>query len=125
MSLTDMITSAVQTYIASFEKGDLEAIMGIFAADCWIEDPVGSERKAGREAVREFYKIGVNMGVRLELESEIRIAGNEAAFAFRLERDTPQGKMSLRSIDVMVFNDEGKVRSMRAYFGPTNRSFES
>ncbi len=125
MSLTEKITDAVHTYLSSFEKKDLDAIMGIYADDCWIEDPVGTERKVGREAIREFYQVGVSMGVKLTLESEIRIAGNEAAFAFRLEADTPDGTMTVRPIDVMVFNDEGKVTSMRAFFGPTNQGFES
>ena len=125
MSLTEKITDAVHTYLSSFEKKDLDAIMGIYADDCWIEDPVGTERKVGREAIREFYQLGVSMGVKMTLESEIRIAGNEAAFAFRLEADTPDGTMTVRPIDVMVFNDEGKVTSMRAFFGPTNQGFES
>jgi steroid delta-isomerase len=125
MSLTDEITSAVQTYLSSFEKGDLDAIMSIYADDCWIEDPVGSEPKVGREAIRAFYQLGIDMGARMTLESESRIAGNEAAFAFRLEADTPQGKLSVRPIDVMVFDDQGKVVSMRAFFGPTNQSIES
>jgi steroid delta-isomerase len=64
------------------------------------------------------------MDVEIELEGEIRIAGNEAAFAFRLAVPTPDGKMVVRPIDVMVFDDEGKVTSMRAYFGDTNRSVE-
>ncbi len=124
MTLTNEITRAVQTYLSSFEKGDLDAIMSIYADDCWIEDPVGSERKVGREAIRAFYQLGIDMGARMTLESEIRIAGNEAAFAFRLEADTPQGKLSVRPIDVMVFDDQGKVVSMRAFFGPTNQSIE-
>ncbi|HPG24804.1 MAG: nuclear transport factor 2 family protein [Spirochaetaceae bacterium] len=125
MTLTEKITKAVHKYLSSFEKKDLDGIMSIYAEDCWIEDPVGSERKVGREALREFYALGVDMGVRMTLESEIRIAGNEAAFAFRLEADTPEGRLSVRPIDVMVFDDEGKVRSMRAYFGPTNQGLES
>ena len=125
MTLTEKITKAVHKYLSSFEKKDLDGIMSLYAEDCWIEDPVGSERKVGREALREFYALGVDMGVRMTLESEIRIAGNEAAFAFRLEADTPEGRLSVRPIDVMVFDDEGKVRSMRAYFGPTNQGLES
>lgn len=98
--------------------------MSIYADDCWIEDPVGTERKVGREAIRAFYKTGVDLGAKLTLESEIRIAGNEAAFAFRLEAKTPKGTLTVRPIDVMVFDDDGKVTSMRAFFGPTNQGFE-
>ena len=63
--------------------------------------------------------------VKLQLESEIRIAGNEAAFAFTGEVDTGDGIMTFRPIDVMVFNDEGKVTSMRAFFGPTNSGMKA
>ncbi len=125
MSLEQKIADAVNTYIGAFESGDLEAIMGIYADECSVEDPVGSPVKQGREAVREFYQGAMSMGVKLKLESEIRIAGNEAAFAFTGSVDLGESIMRFNPIDVMVFNDEGKVTSMRAFFGPTNSSTES
>jgi steroid delta-isomerase len=99
--------------------------MGIYADDCSVEDPVGSPVKQGRAAVQEFYQGAMSMGVKLQLQSEIRIAGNEAAFAFTGEVDTGSGIMSFRPIDVMTFNDEGKVTSMRAFFGPSNSEMKS
>ncbi|MBW2424872.1 MAG: hypothetical protein JRG86_11510 [Deltaproteobacteria bacterium] len=57
------------------------------------------------------------MGAKLAFESELRIAGNQAAFAFRLEAKQPNATLSVCPIDVMVFDDEGKVASMRAFFG--------
>lgn len=125
MSLEKKITDAVNTYIGAFETGDLDAIMGIYADDCSVEDPVGSPVKQGRAAVQEFYQGAMTMGVKLQLQSEIRIAGNEAAFAFTGEVDTGSGIMSFRPIDVMTFNDEGKVTSMRAFFGPSNSEMKS
>ncbi len=125
MSLEKKITDAVNTYIGAFETGDLDAIMGIYADDCSVEDPVGSPVKQGRAAVQEFYQGAMSMGVKLQLQSEIRIAGNEAAFAFTGEVDTGSGIMSFRPIDVMTFNDEGKVTSMRAFFGPSNSEMKS
>jgi steroid delta-isomerase len=98
--------------------------MGLYAEDCWVEDPVGSERKNGREAVRAFYEAAVDMDLSATLEGEIRIAGNQAAFPFRLEMQVPEGTMVLHSIDVMIFDDEGRITSMCAYFGDTNRSIE-
>lgn len=125
MSLTEKITEAVHTYLSSFEKKDVDGILSVFADDCWIEDPVGSERKVGRQALREFYELGVGINAKMTLESEIRIAGNEAAFGFRLEAEIPNGKLTVRPIDVMAFNDDGKVTSMRAFFGPENQTIES
>lgn len=125
MSLEEKITAAVNTYIDAFQTSDLAAIMSLYAEDCCVEDPVGSSVKQGRAAVEEFYKSALAMNVKLQLESEIRIAGNEAAFAFTGEVDTGDGIMTFRPIDVMVFNDEGKVTSMRAFFGPTNSGMKA
>jgi steroid delta-isomerase len=125
MSLEQKITDAVNTYITAFENEDLDAIMGIYADDCSVEDPVGSPVKQGRAAVQEFYEGAIKMKVKLQLEGQIRIAGNEAAFAFSGEVDTGDGIMTFNPIDVMVFNDEGKVTSMRAFFGPTNSGMKS
>lgn len=124
MSLEQKIISVVNTYLESFGKKDLDAIMNLYAENCWIEDPVGTDRKIGHQALREFYQLGIDMGAKGTLESEIRVAGNEAAFAFRMEIDTGNGIMTIRPIDIMEFNDEGKIVSMRAFFGPSNQGME-
>jgi steroid delta-isomerase len=124
VTLEDKIITAVNTYLESFEKKDLDAIINLYSDDCWIEDPVGTDKKIGKDALREFYQVGIDMGAKGSLESEVRIAGNEAAFAFRIELDTGEGVMTIRPIDVMTFNDEGKITSMRAFFGPSNQSME-
>jgi len=121
MSLEDKMIAAVNAYIGAFEKKDLETIIDLYADDCWIEDPVGTDRKSGKEALREFYQVGIDLGVVGTLESEIRIAGNEAAFAFSMNFDTGAGVLSTRPIDIMTFNDAGKITSMRAFWGPKNQ----
>jgi steroid delta-isomerase len=52
------------------------------------------------------------------------VAGNEAAFAFSMKVDTGDGIFVVRPIDVKTFSDEGKIISMRAFFGPRNQSIE-
>jgi steroid delta-isomerase len=103
------------------ELGDIEAILGLYDDDCWIEDPVGTERKVGKVALREFYQLGMDMKAKCRLESEVRIAGNEAAFAFSMEINTNDGIFVVRPIDVMCFNGEGKITSMRSFWGATNQ----
>ena len=124
MSFEEKIVAAIETYVASFEKKELDTIVDLFAEDAWIEDPVGSERKVGREALREFYQAAIDMNVKGTLESEIRVAGNEAAFAFSIAVDTGNGTLLIRPIDTMTFNDDGKITSMRAFFGARNQSME-
>jgi steroid delta-isomerase len=124
MSLEEKIVAAIETYVASFEKKELDTIVDLFAEDAWIEDPVGSERKVGRDALRAFYQAAIDMNVKGTLESEIRVAGNEAAFAFTIAVDTGNGTLLIRPIDTMTFNDDGKITSMRAYFGERNQSIQ-
>jgi len=124
MSMQQKITSSINTYLDSFEQKNLDAIIDLFADDCWIEDPVGTEKRSGKAALREFYQVAIDMGAIGKLESEIRIAGNEAAFAFTIEVETENGTMCIRPIDVMTFNDEGKITTMRAFFGPNNQGIK-
>jgi len=121
MSLDDKIIAAINTYLDSFAKKDLDAIVNLYADDAWVEDPVGTPRKVGKAALREFYQIGVSMDITAELESDIRIAGNEAAFAFCVSVNTGNGILKISPIDIMTFNDEGKITSMRAFFGERNQ----
>ena len=46
----------------------------------------------------------------------LRVAGNEAAFQFRLTVTAGEHRMVIEPIDVMVFDDRGKITAMRAYW---------
>ena len=47
-----------------------------------------------------------------------RIAGGQAAFCFEVATVTPDATFVLAPIDVMTFDDEGRITSMRAFWGP-------
>ncbi len=115
-----IIENAVHTYINAFERNAIEDIMGIYAEECRVEDPVGSQPIIGKDAVRDFYTKSVDLVVKLELESQIRIVDQQAAFAFKVEIQMPTEKMYIYPIDIMVFNNSGKVISMQAYWGQYN-----
>ncbi len=115
MENTDKI-AAVHRYVEAFEKGDIDIIKGIFAADARVEDPVGSEAHDGIEAVCAFYEGAFGMGAKLALTGNPRCAGNAVAFPFQVLIPG----MTLEVIDVFEFDDQGRVRSMKAYWGPEN-----
>ncbi len=63
------------------------------------------------------------MSTMCERECELvtlRVAGNEAAFHFRLTVIAGDHRMLIEPIDVMAFDDDGKVTSMKAYWSPDN-----
>jgi steroid delta-isomerase len=123
MSLESKIVEVIEEYVKSIgDKNKVEAIVSLYAQDAWVEDPVGSEKKVGHQALREFYSAAASMEGKAALESEIRVAGNEAAFAFSLEVNLGKNKLVVKPIDIMSFDDEGKIKSMRAFWGNRNQS---
>ena len=44
----------------------------------------------------------------------LRVAGNEAAFQFRLTVTAGEHRMLIEPIDVMAFDEDGKVAAMKA-----------
>ena len=83
--------------------------------DAALEDPVGAPAHHGTEAIRAFYVDAMKNGAKLSLAAPMRGShGNAAAMAF----EAKIGTLTVRIIDVMTFNEAGKIASMQAYFGP-------
>ncbi|GAA2413824.1 nuclear transport factor 2 family protein [Actinomadura vinacea] len=108
---------ALQTYVDGFAKGDAAMVTALFAADAVVEDPVGNPPVSGRAAIEEFYRNAIGSGARLTLDGPIRGShGNAAAMALTVE--VPGADLRIRVIEVMTFDDHGKIVEMRAYWGP-------
>ena len=104
-------------YVELVDAGDADGIMELYADDCWIEDPIGSERKVGREAIREFYAgiAALEVNPRMRRIGPVCVCGGEAAFQFRIDIDLGGTTIKMTSTDVMTFDDAGKITSMRAF----------
>ena len=112
---TEAITKAVNRYLEAVSQGRPDDIAALYAEDATVEDPVGSEVHIGRQAIRGFYTAVEGAESKTEVVT-LRALGNEAAFFWRLMI----GGMTIEIISVMTFDDEGKIASMKAYWGPEN-----
>lgn len=121
MTITKHYTNAVDSYIRGLNEKDLEGILALYADNATIEDPVGSEIVSGIAAIRQFYSGAVNIDLTLTRTGPVRVAGVEAAFPFQLRMNVEGAPMITDIIDVFRFDDEGKILSMRAFWGETNR----
>ena len=104
----------VYSYLERVAKGRPDEIAELYAADATVEDPVGGEVHIGRQAIRGFY---ANV-LKAEAETKVttlRALGNEVAFLWTLVI----GGLRIEIISVMTF-DDGKIASMKAYWGPDN-----
>ncbi|HZC10327.1 MAG TPA: nuclear transport factor 2 family protein [Mycobacterium sp.] len=115
MPSPEQIADTVNRYISLVAKGSADDIAELYADDATVEDPVGGEVHIGRQAIRGFYSATDGLERECELVT-LRVAGNEAAFQFRLTIKAGNGGMLIEPIDVMVFGDDGKVTAMKAYW---------
>ena len=112
----EKIAEAVRSYVERAEHGSADDLAALYADDATIEDPVGGEVHRGNDAVRRFFH-AVKHGRQFEVELiSLNVAGGEAAFHFRVSTDGRR----MDVIDVMTFDDNAKITSMRAYWGPPN-----
>lgn len=114
------IGSVMQQYVDSITEGDLEAILDLFSDDAVVEDPVGSEPKRGKDALREFYEMTIDSVETMILEGNPRAREQWGACAMLAYPKGMDGKMEVETLDVMEFNEAGKVVAMTAYFGDKN-----
>lgn len=119
MPSAELITETVNRYIGLIANGSADEIAALYVDDATVEDPVGGEVHIGRQAIRGFYATIDSLKRECELVT-LRVAGNEAAFQFRLTVAAGDHKMVIEPIDVMVFNSEGKVTGMKAYWSAEN-----
>jgi steroid delta-isomerase len=112
---TEAITKAVHRYLETVSQGRPDDIAALYAEDATVEDPVGGEVHIGRQAIRGFYSAIENVESKTEVVT-LRALGNEAAYLWRMTI----GNMTIEIISVMTFDEDGKIASMKAYWGPEN-----
>ena len=116
----DTAKAACEAYVRCLTDSDLEALLDLFADDAAIEDPVGTDWRKGKEVLRAFYAEACQGVAKAELTGDPRVAGNEVAFPFNVTAGAPGQQVVINIIDIFKFNENGKIATMRAFWGPNN-----
>jgi steroid delta-isomerase len=114
------IRATVDAYCAAFSAGDRAGYVGLFADDGWIEDPVGTPRLTGHDAIGGFFDQSSAMADSIELRrtGPVRAAAGEGAFPMQARPSIGGTTFVVDIIDVMTFDDAGKITTMRAFWDP-------
>lgn len=121
MSDEARMKQVLESYISTFNAGDLAALTALYADNATVEDPVGSDMHSGREAIEKFYGYAISTGAKLSLDAPIRASrANFAAMAFTVSVNYMGHDSKLRVIDVMEFDEQARITSMRAFWGETD-----
>ena len=106
----------VEAYLASFESGDVQGRLALFAVDARFEDPVGTPPIEGHDGLLVFWGQGTGMNISMKLE-RLSVNGPEAAFVFTATLSSAgAGEVVMRVIETMMLNEQGRISRMRAYF---------
>ncbi|MFI5498235.1 nuclear transport factor 2 family protein [Nocardia asteroides] len=117
MASADDIRATVRKYVEAVGNGTAADIVALYREDATVEDPVGSEPHVGHAAIRKFYEAIEPMERATELFS-VRVAGDSAAFSFRVVTAFGDQKFTLDPIDVMTFDEDARITGMRAFWSP-------
>jgi steroid delta-isomerase len=115
MADSNHIRQVYESYPELVSKADIGAIVELYAEDGKIEDPIGSELHIGHDAIRKFYQDAIG-AVTMKQTGPVRIAGNEAATPVVVLIGSGEKRMALDIISAMVFDEAGKIASMRAWW---------
>ena len=114
---SEQIANAVKAYVELVGSGTAEQVVDLYAESATVEDPIGSDIKSTREALLEFYGVIAQLERSTELKW-MRIAGDTAVFEFSLVTAAGDAKFEVTPVDIMRFDDDGRVVSMRAVWDP-------
>ncbi|MBF6140232.1 nuclear transport factor 2 family protein [Nocardia farcinica] len=117
MASADDIRAAVRRYLDTVATGTATEIAALYAEDATVEDPAGTPAHVGRAAIEKFYSALESTRRSTELLT-VRVAGDSAAFAFRVVTETGDQRITIDPIDVMTFDEQARITSMRAYWSP-------
>lgn len=123
----DHIRSVFVRYGELLTAGDTEGIVALFAEDAVIRDPVTSPEHRGLDELRAFYQSGfeaMNGGIEMKLDGAVRVVGQYGAAAYIARTVNFDPVYRTETLDVMTFDDDGKITSMMAYWGPTNFRYD-
>ncbi|KQL52534.1 steroid delta-isomerase [Heyndrickxia shackletonii] len=116
---SSVMKKALQEYVDAFNQKDLERLISLFADDASVEDPVGKPLKKGRQEIEEFYRESMSGESKLELLAPPRGSfSNAASITFAVHTKMEGRSARIEVTDVMTFNNDGKISTMQAFWGP-------
>ena len=112
------IENVVKAYVDRVAQHDPEKVADLFAPNATVEDPVGTELKADRQAIVDFFAVIANMEETTTGLMWTAVAADTAVFQFKLRGASDGRGYQVTPIDIMTFDEDAKILTMRAVWDP-------
>ena len=113
------ITAAIKAHCRTLSSGDREGWLSLWAEDAVLEDPVGIDTYAGKETLASTFwgLVEELQPMKLWLDRDVIVCGHEG-IGILFGTVTRNGQLTRVGpiVDHFVFNDDGKIASMRAFW---------
>ncbi|MEE2034656.1 nuclear transport factor 2 family protein [Rhodococcus chondri] len=111
----EAIRATIESYVRAVAKGTVDDILALYAPGATVEDPVGTPVRTTDAEIREFYGMVEPLTQTGEVLT-VKIAGNSAAFLFRLVTHLGEQDIVMEVVDVMTFDEDARITGMKAYW---------
>jgi steroid Delta-isomerase len=114
------VADTVNRYVELLGSGSADELTALYTSDATVEDPVGTDVRHGHDEIRDLYRRVEKQDRTVELLS-MHINGDEAAFLARLTVTARDITTRIDGIDVMTFDEQARITSMRAFWAVPSR----
>ena len=112
------LKAQLAAYLEGWSTNNKESWLALFADNATLEDPVSTPTHKGKEAIAAFWDRVHELPMRFipEIQRAV-ICGNEGMLLFRMVTRSEGGPgMAVDIVDIITFNDEAKITSLKAYW---------
>ena len=114
------VRATVSSYVGAIQAKDRESFLGLFTADAVTQDPVPGPLNQGPDAIANWWATMLAPMEKIVFDiRDLHVCGDQAAMVWTITA-TPPGAtpFEMKGVDVFTVTDDGKIRSMYAYWDP-------
>jgi steroid delta-isomerase len=113
----DEMTAVMEEYCRCQIAKDKEGWLSLFSDDVVHEDPVGVHTSYGKGDLGAFWDGFQSVDIKTRITAPLIVCGNEAIVFLSAEAGPSDARATVEPIiDNVVFNEEGKISRVRAFF---------
>ena len=115
---TEFAKTFAEEWASSWNSHDIEKILSHYSDDFIIETPMAAKRLPetggivkGKEAVKEYWKLGLERNPKLEFEILDVLKGISGLTIYYINKSTNN-----KAVEVMIFNNQLKVKQAIVHY---------
>ncbi len=120
----DELRERIVGYVEAINARDPRAIAERFTEDAVHADPVSNPPNLGRAAITTFFENGIAASDAWTFEARaVHSCGDHVAIDFAIAVESGGTTMHIDGIEVFAVDDDGRFRSVHAYWDDADLSF--